>query len=220
MKNKVFVDMVNSKLVKSRNAQWLSKQLHMQDANILYYFSLLRCIVMIEKLQQRSRWRVFTTPSLNNEGGFILITSLMMLTILTLIAVSTSNTTRFEQTIATNERLQNLSFYSAEAARSHVEASSSYYDSTYIVPDKGLVFPDETAYPVNPISSAQALGANQSYHGRVVYKNPSTRALRGSGFSVGSTVAQVYNMLCVGTEPRGSETQVEAGFYRIAPKTP
>jgi len=159
---------------------------------------------------------------LNNEGGFILIMSLMFLTILTIIGVSTSNTTRFELTIAANERVHNLAFYSAEAARSIVEANPTYYDSTYIVKDEGLVFPDENPYPAN-LKTAEPfpqLGPDQSYHGRVVYQESSTAAMRGSGFSVGTTIAQVYQMSCIGIEPRGSETQVDAGFFRIAPNNP
>jgi len=35
----------------------------MQGAQIFYYFGVLGYVVMIENLQQRSRWRVFTTPS-------------------------------------------------------------------------------------------------------------------------------------------------------------
>ena len=56
------------------------------------------------------------TDIIKNEDGFLLIMSLMILTILTIIGVSTSNTTRFELTIAANDRVYNRSFYTAESA--------------------------------------------------------------------------------------------------------
>ncbi len=162
---------------------------------------------------------------IDNEDGFLLVMSLMILTILTIIGISTTDTTRFELTVAANERVHDLAFYAAESARSYVEASPSFYGSGNTDEGEGRHFPDGSDYvnssfpdpDPNPTKSAnsQPLGPDQSYHGRVVYQGASTSAMRGSGYSVGTFQAHVYNMSCIGTEPRGSETQVDAGFFRI-----
>gem|GEM_PF-5071192 len=51
-------------LVKTLDVGWLSKKLHMRGAHIFYYFGVPGYVAMMENMQQRSRWRVFTTPSL------------------------------------------------------------------------------------------------------------------------------------------------------------
>ena len=50
-------------VIKSLDFRWLSKKLHMRGVRYFYHFGVLEYVVMIEILQQRSKWRVFTTPS-------------------------------------------------------------------------------------------------------------------------------------------------------------
>ncbi|OQY21843.1 MAG: hypothetical protein B6I37_08055 [Desulfobacteraceae bacterium 4572_35.2] len=53
---------------------------------------------------------------INNEGGFVLITSLLMLVILTIIGISATNTTTVELQIAGNDRIAKQVFYNQEMA--------------------------------------------------------------------------------------------------------
>ena len=53
--------------------------------------------------------------TIKNEQGFVLITSLLMLTILMIIGIAATNTTIFELQIAGNDRSHKEAFYSADS---------------------------------------------------------------------------------------------------------
>jgi len=55
---------------------------------------------------------------INNEGGFVLITSLLMLVILTIIGISATNTTTTEVQIAGNDKFAKKEFYNLESTLS------------------------------------------------------------------------------------------------------
>ena len=52
---------------------------------------------------------------LKNEQGFVLITSLMMLTVLMIIGIAATNTTDVELQIAGNDKADKMTFYAADA---------------------------------------------------------------------------------------------------------
>ena len=52
----------------------------------------------------------------NNEQGFVLIASLMMLMVLMIIGIAATNTTNIELQISGNDKLNKQTFYQAEAA--------------------------------------------------------------------------------------------------------
>ncbi len=52
----------------------------------------------------------------NNENGFVLVASLMILMILVVLGIAAINTTTIEQQIAGNEKVAKDNFYNAEAA--------------------------------------------------------------------------------------------------------
>jgi len=54
--------------------------------------------------------------TINNEHGFVLITSLLMLTVLMIIGIAATNTTTIELQISGNDKLAKQNFYNAEAA--------------------------------------------------------------------------------------------------------
>lgn len=53
--------------------------------------------------------------SINNEHGFVLVTSLLMLTILMIIGIAATNTTTIELQISGNDKLAKQTFYQAES---------------------------------------------------------------------------------------------------------
>ncbi len=55
------------------------------------------------------------SPINNNEDGFALVTTMIMMVILTLIGVSATNTTVFELMVAGNERLASQRFLTADS---------------------------------------------------------------------------------------------------------
>lgn len=52
---------------------------------------------------------------INNENGFVLVTTLLVLVILTFIGIAATNTTYFELNIAGNERVAQQRFYTADS---------------------------------------------------------------------------------------------------------
>jgi Tfp pilus assembly protein PilX len=52
---------------------------------------------------------------LQNEKGIVFVVALLLLLVLTLIGISSINTTSFDNIISGNERLSNTAFYAAEA---------------------------------------------------------------------------------------------------------
>ena len=53
--------------------------------------------------------------TINNEEGFVLIASLMMLVVLMIIGIAATNTTIFELQISGNDKAQKMDFYVAES---------------------------------------------------------------------------------------------------------
>jgi len=54
--------------------------------------------------------------TINNEQGFVLIASLMMLMVLMIIGIAATNTTNIELQISGNDKLSKQTFYQAETA--------------------------------------------------------------------------------------------------------
>jgi Tfp pilus assembly protein PilX len=61
-------------------------------------------------------------PAFKNEQGSILVIALLILTLLTLIGISASNTTQIEMQISRNDRQHKAIFYAAEAGIDHARA--------------------------------------------------------------------------------------------------
>lgn len=155
---------------------------------------------------------------LKQENGFVLVTALVIMLLLIVIGISSTNTTSIGLQISGNERRHSMAFYAAEASRAHVQATTGLYGSQNVILNQGVNFPDGSTYPASAQSAnPQLLGADQSFRGNVIYKGSSTSHLRGSGFEVGSYKAHIYEMTCTGYGPdnTNAESQVQAGFYRI-----
>jgi len=145
---------------------------------------------------------------LKNEDGFVLVIALIMMVLLTLLGVSASTTTEIEIQIAGNERSHGIAFYAAEAAGAYVAGSPDLYGGGNITVGGYIDFPnDEDA------SARYALGST-SFNGDVEYVGSSAPP-RGSGYAVGKFKSHNYRMTCNGYGSPNSESQIQAGFYRI-----
>ena len=146
---------------------------------------------------------------INNQDGYIMVTVLMILSILTVIVSAGTNNSITEQRSATNGQIYELSFYAADTGRTYVVEHSDLYHEENITEGQSLAFPDknnpEVQFPVGPL---------ESFKGRVEYlgsRNPP----RGSGFEVGKFVSHRYRINSTGQGPRSSTSEIEAGFYRV-----
>jgi hypothetical protein len=148
----------------------------------------------------------------DNEDGFVMIAVLLGLALITILGVMANKTTTCELQISTNDQIYKSSFYSAEAARAFVVNTPELYSSTNITTGAAIHFPDATDPSISEPLGSMLL--EQSYNGEVEYLNDALPP-RGSGYQVGKFRSHIYQMICVGHGPRGSETSIEAGFYRI-----
>lgn len=152
------------------------------------------------------------TPSvvgLKNEAGIVTGMMLFMLAIFTVLGVSAIVISINEMQLASNDQFYKIAFYGAEAARGYVPRNTDLYGADNTITDEAITFPDSTDDTVR-----QTIGSDQEFNGEVMF-NGSSLPPRGSGFEVGTFRAHRYQMTCNGYGPRNSETQIEAGFYRI-----
>jgi hypothetical protein len=146
---------------------------------------------------------------LDNENGYMIVVMIMILSVLSVIATAGTNNSITERRSATNEQIHQLSFYAADTGRTYVVKHSDLYHDDNITLGEALAFPDND----NP-SSQYAVGSQESFNGDVEYLG-SAPPPRGSGFEVGKFRAHRYELTSKGFGPRSSNSEVEAGFYRI-----
>jgi Tfp pilus assembly protein PilX len=146
---------------------------------------------------------------LRNEEGLILGITLIILGIFTILGISAIIFSTTEVQVAANEKFHKIAFYGAEAARGYVPKNVDLYGVDNTIENTGLAFPNNA-----DASEKQPLSSHQSFNGEVKY-NGGSAPPRGSGYEVGTFRAHTYQMTCNGYGPYNSQSQVEAGFYRI-----
>ena len=146
---------------------------------------------------------------LKNEAGVVTGMMLFLLAIFTVLGVSAIVISINEMQLATNDQFYKIAFYGAEAARGYVPRTTDLYGAENIKENQAITFPDKTDEAVT-----QVIGTDQEFNGAVMF-NGSSQPPRGSGYEVGTFRAHKYHMTCNGYGPRNSESQIEAGFYRI-----
>lgn len=146
---------------------------------------------------------------LENENGYMIVVVIMILSVLSVIATAGTNNSITERRSATNEQIHQLSFYAADTGRTYVVRHTDLYHEDNITVGEGLAFPDND----NP-SDQYAVGSRESFNGDVEYLG-SAPPPRGSGFEIGKFVAHRYQLTSKGFGPRSSNSEIEAGFYRI-----
>jgi hypothetical protein len=146
---------------------------------------------------------------LNNEEGLVLAITMIILGIFTIMGVSAIIFSTTEMQVATNEKFHKIAFYGAEAGRGYVPKNTDLYGMDNIAEAQSLYFPNNDVE-----TERQPLSSYQSFNGEVQYNGSSTPP-RGSGYEVGTFSAHGYQMTCNGYGPYTSQSQIEAGFYRI-----
>ena len=139
----------------------------------------------------------------------MIVVVIMILSILTVIATAGTNNSLTEHRSASNEQIHELSFYAADTGRSYVMQHSDLYHDENITEGESLSFPNK-----NDAEAKFSMGSLESFNGDVEYLG-SAIPPRGSGFEVGKFVAHRYRITSTGMGPRSSESEIEAGFYRV-----
>ena len=149
-------------------------------------------------------------PLPDNENGSVMFLVVIMLAVVTIIGIFSINTSTTELNIARNDKLFNMAFYAAEAARGYVPPHTELYSG------------DNVTVGATPLTFSSggtgnfSLSANDSqFDGGVAYVG-SSESPRGSGYEASKFKAHRYEMTCRGRDETGnSEITVESGFYRI-----
>jgi hypothetical protein len=146
----------------------------------------------------------------HNQNGFAIITVIFVLALITLSGVMVIQTTNNELQISTNDQINKISFYAAEAARTYVVFNGDLHNSKNMEPGIPVSFPDDDPTIIQPIDA----DSSQSFNGMVEYISSAVPP-RGSGYNAEKFQAHRYRMICNGYGPRNSQTRIEAGFFRI-----
>ena len=146
---------------------------------------------------------------LKDEAGLVTGMMLLMLAIFTVLGVSATVISMTEMSLASNDQFFKIAFYGAEAARGYVPVNTNLYGADNITVNQAISFPDDTDDTVR-----QTFGTQQEFNGDVMYSGSGVPP-RGSGFEIGTFRAHNYEMTCNGYGPRNTQSQIEAGFYRI-----
>ncbi len=158
---------------------------------------------------------------LKGDGGSVIVLAMIMLLVVTIIGVSSINTTTTETTIAGNERLYNISFYAAEAARGYVPPHTALYHGDNVIIGGELSFPSDDGVDNDGDGDIDEQGEmfrlssnNSSFDGSVEYTGRS-QPPRASGYEANKFTAHTYEITCNGYSSDNTETTIESGFYRI-----
>ena len=152
---------------------------------------------------------VMMDAQLKNENGYMLVVVMMVLSIITVIATAGTNNSMTERKSATNEQIHELSFYAADTGRTYVIEKTDLYHEANITVGQSVSFPNDDDPDVQ-----FSITSTESFNGDVEYVG-SGAVPRGSGFEVGKFTSHRYELTITGFGPRGSRSQVEAGFYRV-----
>ena len=139
----------------------------------------------------------------------MMVVVMMVLSIITVIATAGTTNSITERKSATNEQIHELTFYAADTGRTYVIENTDLYHEANITVGQSLSFPDD-----NDPDAQYSITSTESFSGDVEYLG-SGLVPRGSGFEVGKFVSHRYQITTTGFGPRGSRSQVEAGFYRV-----
>ena len=145
----------------------------------------------------------------HNQNGFAIITVILVLALITLSGFMVIQTTNNELEIATNDQINKISFYAAEAARTYVIFNDDLHNSQNMETGNPVSFPADP-FVIQPIDA----DSNQSFNGTVEYLESAVPP-RGLGYKAMKYQAHRYRMICNGYGPRDSQTRIEAGFFRV-----
>jgi hypothetical protein len=147
------------------------------------------------------------------QRGSALIVSMVFLIILTILGVSTMNTSRIEIRMATNVQAANQAF---QASESGIEATLDEVDIFNTGAGAGV---DHT-YFFNQNTNGGFNDGSNDFLERVTTNTlfEVQGSVPAGGFSLGSTVSAFhFRILSTGESAAGSESQQIQGFYKIGP---
>ena len=152
------------------------------------------------------------------ESGAALVTSLVLLTVVTLLAITSMSTNTLEEKMASNSQEVNRAFQTAETGLAKILADDAAFNTTNSVDDKGTPFnPADDVYDYTFTDSTVGDGY---YAAETIYNaeyRQKTIPKRGTGWD--TTLAFYhFDLAARGITTTGVTAEHHAGAYQVGKK--
>ena len=165
------------------------------------------------------------TPPLSpakNEEGFVLVTALLIMVLLTILGIAATNTAIMEMQISANERDYKRNFYRAEGAV--MEAAQILENET----DKEELLPgittnpwlksvDDSAYPtpydLMTVAGLASLDDSSSEVHYATFSRGVVKGAKGASLSMSGTTVREYSVYGR-SEERAGDVMIEIGYKK------
>jgi Tfp pilus assembly protein PilX len=154
----------------------------------------------------------------HSQTGAALITALVLLTIMTLLAVTSMGTNTLEEKMAANAQETNRAFQTAETGLQLVLADDAAFDTNNKVDDNGTPFVrDDDVYDFTGSDpNVGDYNADTVYTGEFRQKTPPKRAAKSWNAETYSFYH--FDLSARGATQSGASTTLHAGAYQVGPK--
>lgn len=154
-----------------------------------------------------------TKPLRNEQGYFLIVSTLMLLALLTIISVAATNTANTEVQIARNDAIYQRNLYLAEGAAleaiDRLQNDTSPRELSFVVP--GLKAIDDENFDDHWDGEAQSATIDASSKTRFVAGYEGTPP----GFSLGMGQPKVHSFAIYGRTEKQGVTTVKIGYRKV-----
>ncbi len=155
-------------------------------------------------------------PLQSKQGGAALVTSLVLLTILTLLALTSMNTNTLEEKMAANSQEVNRAFQTAETGLALALTDDGAFNTNNSVDDNGTPFNfDDDIYAFS--QTTNNIGSYNADTEFSAWFRQKTTPKRGSGWDT-SMAFYHFDLISRGKTQSGASTTLHAGAYQVGKK--
>jgi len=155
----------------------------------------------------------------NRQDGAALITALVMMTIMTLLAITSMGTNTLEEKMAANSQEVNRAFQTAETGLQRVLGDNNAFDTNNKVDDNGTPFDlgdDIYDFTDTDTDLGDEVGLDTVYQAEFIQKTPPKRSADGWNAEIYSFYH--FDLSASGQTISGISTTLHAGAYQVGPK--
>ena len=155
----------------------------------------------------------YNLPSQHAQNGVALVTALVLLTVVTMLAITSMGTNILEEKMAANLQEVNRAFQTAESGLAKALEDDAAFNIVNLVDDNDTPFyPSDDIYDFN--GSDADLGDYSADTNFAVYFRQKTVPKRGSGWDT-DTAFYHFDVVSQGETGSGAATTLHAGAYQV-----
>ena len=153
------------------------------------------------------------------QNGAALVTALVLLTIMTMLAMTSMSTNTLEEKMAANAQEMNRAFQAAEMGLRLAMNNADAFDYTNTVSDSGTPFDDsDDVYDFQTTETALLTAYNAEATYRAWFREETNTIARGGpGWDVGK-VYFFFDLESTGSTQSATSTTVRAGAFQVGPE--